>query len=146
MSEIRVIPHYTYETTDGRDFYDEAAAKSWQEVLDIFKTILKLDNAGQLTDSLDETFFVELRTPEEVDAFDKVCKYEGIIRLPMSLTGTWYYEKTHWIHIESQQKYYKTVKDNIKKARKPFEEILKDEGLFDFYMKSEQLSIEVDDE
>lgn len=146
MNQIKTHTYYKYETTDGREFVDEDLAKEWQEVLNTFKSILKLDNSGQITDELDETFFVELRTMEEVMAFDMICKYEGCSTLPMSLTGTWYYEKTKWIHIESQQNYFKTIKANLKKARKPFEECLKDEGLYDFYLKSEQLSIEVEDE
>ena len=146
MSEIKTRTYYTYETTDGRDFEDLEEAEKWQEVLNTFKTSLKLDNSGLITDELDETFFVELRTMEEVIAFDKICKYEGVSTLPMSLTGTWHYENTRWVHIESQMNYYKNLKKMIQKARKPFEEVLKDEGLYDFYLKSEQLSIEVEDE
>ena len=146
MSEIKTRTYYTYETTDGRTFEDLEKAEKWQEVLNTFKTILKLDSSGLVTDELDETFFVELRTMEEVIAFDKICKHECVGTLPMSLTGTWHYEKTKWVHIESQMNYYKNIKKMLQKARKPFEEVLKDEGLYDFYLKSEQLSIEVEDE
>lgn len=117
MREIKKIPIYSYETTDGRDdFINEADAIAWQEKLDIVDQIVKLDNTGLPTDSIDETFFVRLKDKQEVEAFTAVSKYEGYCATPPSEPGDYYYQpeirNDNYINIKKMMAY---CKDIIKK-------------------------------
>ena len=117
MREIKKIPIYSYETTDGRDdFINEADAIAWQEKLDIVDQIVKLDNTGLPTDSIDETFFVRLKNKQEVEAFTAVSKYEGYCAPPPSEPGDYYYQpeirNDNYINIKKMMAY---CKDIIKK-------------------------------
>lgn len=117
MREIKKIPSYSYETTDGRDdFINEADAIAWQEKLDIVDQIVKLDNTGLPTDSIDETFFVRLKNKQEVEAFTAVSKYEGYCAPPPSEPGDYYYQpeirNDNYINIKKMMAY---CKDIIKK-------------------------------
>lgn len=117
MREIKKIPIYSYETTDGRDdFINEAEAIAWQEKLDIVDQIVKLDNTGLPTDDIDETFFVRLKNKQEVEAFTAVSKYEGYCAPPPSEPGDYYYQpeirNDNYINIKKMMAY---CKDIIKK-------------------------------
>jgi len=117
MREIKKIPIYSYETSDGRDdFINEADAIAWQEKLDIVDQIVKLDNTGLPTDSIDETFFVRLKNKQEVEAFTAVSKYEGYCAPPPSEPGDYYYQpeirNDNYINIKKMMAY---CKDIIKK-------------------------------
>lgn len=117
MREIKKIPIYSYETTDGRDdFINEAEAIAWQEKLDIVDQIVKLDNTDLPTDDIDETFFVRLKNKQEVEAFTAVSKYEGYCAPPPSEPGDYYYQpeirNDNYINIKKMMAY---CKDIIKK-------------------------------
>ena len=46
MSELKITTHttYTYETSDGREFDNEAEALKWQKILEAFNGIPMLDH------------------------------------------------------------------------------------------------------
>ena len=130
MREIKKIPIYSYETTDGRDdFINEADAIAWQEKLDIVDQIVKLDNTGLPTDSIDETFFVRLKNKQEVEAFTAVSKYEGYCAPPPSEPGDYYYQpeirNDNYINIKKMMAY---CKDIVKKLNANEQEEASDEG------------------
>lgn len=130
MREIKKIPIYSYETTDGRDdFINEADAIAWQEKLDIVDQIVKLDNTGLPTDSIDETFFVRLKNKQEVEAFTAVSKYEGYCAPPPSEPGDYYYQpeirNDNYINIKKMMAY---CKDIIKKLNANEQKEASDEG------------------
>lgn len=147
MSKIKKIPNYTYETTDGRDdFINEADAIAWQDKLDTVKQIVKLDNSGQLTDSLDETFFVRLKNTQEVEAFTAVSKYEGYCAPPPSKPGDYYYQpetrNDTYIDIKGLMRYCKDIIAKLNTAEKVLPDILKDAEWYDGAVAAEQLTID----
>ena len=92
MGEIKKIPNYIYETTDGRDdFATEAEAIAWQNVLDTYKSIIKLDSKFEPTDENDEAWFVRIDTDEQVEAFNAICRYNGFSGRIKGL-GHYYYD------------------------------------------------------
>ena len=92
MSEIKVITHtnYTYETTDGREFEDELEAETWQKALDAGSQIIMLNDKFVRTRSIDEAFYVHIRTWEQQKAFTQIQAYYGLCaNIPKP--GHWYY-------------------------------------------------------
>lgn len=147
MSNIKKIPCYYYETTDGRDdFTSEAEALAWQEKLDIVKQIVKLDNFGQLTDNTDEAYFVRLKTDREVEAFASICRYEGYCAPPPTEPGDYYYQSVlredQFISIKKLVNYCKDVIKKLNVAEKALPGILKDAEWYDGAIAAEQLKID----
>ena len=147
MSKIKKIPCYYYETTDGRDdFTTEAEALAWQENLDIVKQIVKLDGFGQLTDSADEAYFVRLNTDREVEAFARICRYEGYCAPPPTEPGDYYYQpalkEDQFIGIKQLVNYCKDVVKKLKAAEKTLPDVLKDAEWYDGAVVAEQLTID----
>lgn len=94
MGEIKKIPNYIYETTDGRDdFTTEADAIAWQNVLDTYKDIIKLDSGFEPTDEADEVWFVRIDTQEQVEAFNAIFRYNGFTGRIKGL-GHYYYDSS----------------------------------------------------
>lgn len=130
MGEIKKIPNYTYETTDGRDdFIDEAAAIEWQEKLDIVDQIVKLDHLGMPTDNIDEAFFIRLKTQQEVHAFASIYQYNNFCASAPDHPGDYFYqsETRHdaFVDIKAFMRY---CKDVIKKLNANEQEEASDEG------------------
>lgn len=75
-TKLRITEHitYTYETSDGREFEDEAEAEEWQGYLDIFDGICMLDYNLSPTKDIELAYYARIDTEEQVKAFNMVQK------------------------------------------------------------------------
>ena len=71
---LKITEHitYTYETSDGREFDNQAEAKEWQEYLDIFDGIVMLDYQLSPTKDIELAYYVRIDTREQAKAFNMV--------------------------------------------------------------------------
>ena len=74
MENLKIITHtvYTYETTDGRQFDNEAKAREWQEYLDLYDGIYMLDYQLSPTKDIELAYYVRIDTYEQAKAFNMV--------------------------------------------------------------------------
>ena len=74
MEELKttVHTHYTYETSDGKEFDNKQEAMKWQKHLNIFKTICMLDVNYKPTIDIELAIYVYAKTKEQAEAFNAV--------------------------------------------------------------------------
>ena len=80
MSDVKILEHieYTYETSDGRIFDDEAEARKWQTYLSDLETVCMLDIDREPEKRVDHVMYVHVKTPAQVEAFNEVHEYLGM--------------------------------------------------------------------
>ena len=91
MREIKEFITRTYTTTDNREFNDKKEAEAWQEVLDTYETIIKLNSKFEPTKEVDEVWYVRIDTKEQLEAFNAISRYNAFTARIKGL-GHYYYE------------------------------------------------------
>lgn len=93
MADIKIKTHttYTYETTDGREFDIAKEAEEWQEHLENIKKVTMLDSNFHNTTEIEEAFYVQIKTNDQLEAFDAVRAYNGGGAY-IPYLGYWYYD------------------------------------------------------
>ena len=93
MSKLKIKTHttYTYETTDGREFEDQAEAQEWQDHLENITGAVMLDHNFCNTLRVDEAMYVHIKTEAQLKAFEALNAYEGMCA-KIDAIGYWYYD------------------------------------------------------
>lgn len=91
MAEFKIKTNTTYETSDGREFDDLPEAQEWEQALEIINNVVMLTDNFIPTTMVDEAFFVNIKTQEELKAFELVREYEGLWAQVPDI-GCWFYD------------------------------------------------------
>lgn len=105
MSELKITTHttYTYETSDGREFDNEAEALEWQKILETFNSISMLDHQFKPTLIPSAVYYLHIKNQEQLKAFDAVQEYDGYGAVPKELGHFCYDEiSDEFIQIEDK--------------------------------------------
>ena len=115
MADFKIKTNTTYETSDGREFDDIHEAQDWQAALENINAIIMLNEEFIPTTEVDEAFFVNIKTLEELKAFELIRKDEGLWAQIPDL-GFWYYDS----HFDK----YKNIDKEISRLQDMKEKIL----------------------
>ena len=115
MANFNIKTITTYETSDGREFDDIQEAQDWQAALENIKDVIMLDDTFKSTTEVDEAFFVNIKTLEELKAFELIREEEGLWAQIPDL-GFWYYDS----HFDE----YKNIDKEISRLQDMKEKIL----------------------
>jgi hypothetical protein len=93
MSKLKIKTHTicTYETTDGREFEDQAEAREWQDHLENITGVVMLNSNFCNTARFDEAMYVHIKTEAQLKAFEALNAYEGLCAR-IAAIGYWYYD------------------------------------------------------
>ena len=110
MREIKEFITRTYTTTDDREFNDKKEAEAWQEVLDTYETIIKVNSKFEPTKEVDEVWYVRIDTKEQLEAFNAISRYNGFTARIKGL-GHYYYESKvdDFISVHEQMQWLQKV-------------------------------------
>lgn len=74
MEELKVMRHihYSYETSDGKEFGNKQEAMNWQKQLNLFTTICMLDKDYKPTTDINSALYVCAKTKEQAEAFNEL--------------------------------------------------------------------------
>jgi hypothetical protein len=113
VKDLKVIEHitYTYKTTDDRKFDDKSDATIWQQYLTILESIFMLNsNMQPVTElaDLDCVHYVNIETPEQLEAFNAVSQYycgqDSVLPKP----GYFYYSDSLDTFVDAENEILKT--------------------------------------
>ena len=81
MAELKVKKHttYTYETSDGKEFYDENEATEWQKHLCNLEGVRLLDYKFNPTKDINNASYIYAKTVEQAEAFNAMQEDFGFI-------------------------------------------------------------------
>lgn len=110
MREIKEFITRTYTTTDDRKFNDKKEAEAWQEVLDTYETIIKVNSKFEPTKDVDETWYIRIDTKEQQEAFNAISRYNGFTNRVKGL-GHYYYDNNadEFISIHEQMQWLQKI-------------------------------------
>ena len=105
MSDIKITTHihHTYETPDGREFYNKKEAMEWLKHLCNLEDMRMLDNDHKPTDEIECADYVYAKTAKQAESFNAIQEYNGYAaRLPSA--GFYYYDEIAdgYVDIESE--------------------------------------------
>ena len=119
MAEFKIKTNITYETSDDREFDDLQEAQEWQQALEIINDVVMLTGDFIPTTMVDEAFFVNIKTQEELKAFELVREYEGLWAQVPDL-GCWFYDdiSDKYKNIDKEISRLQDMKEKILNAKK----------------------------
>lgn len=120
MEELKVIrhTHYTYETSDGKEFYNKREATKWQNQLTLFQTICMLDANYKPTTDMNSAAYVYVKTKEQAEAFNEIAIEEFSYCSTLDGTGWYRYDdiSDSYVDIESEIEKLQHIIDMLNKG------------------------------
>lgn len=110
MREIKEFITRTYTTTDDREFDDKKEAEAWQEVLNTYQTIVRLDSNFKPAKEVDEAWYIRIDTEKQVEAFNAIAVYNGFSARVKGL-GHYYYDNKidEFISVHEQMQWLQKI-------------------------------------
>lgn len=120
MEENKVTRHihYSYETSDGKEFGSKAEAMEWQKQLNLFQTLCMLDADYKPTKDINSAFYVYAKTKDEAEAFDEMARIEYGFCATIGGTGWYRYDdiSDSYIDIELEIEKLQHIIEVLKKG------------------------------
>lgn len=120
MEELKVVRHihYSYETSDGKEFGNKQEAMKWQKQLNLFQTICMLDKDYKPTTDINGAVYVYAETKEQAEAFNEMAIEEFGYCSTIGGAGWYRYEdiSDSYVDIESEIEKLQHIIDVLKKG------------------------------
>ena len=120
MEELKIVrhTHYTYETSDGKEFDNKREATKWQKQLTLFQTICMLDANYKPTTDVNSTVYVYAKTKEQAEAFNEIAREEFGYCSEIGGTGWFRYDEISdsYVDIEVEIKKLQHIIDVLNKG------------------------------
>lgn len=120
MEELKVVRHihYSYETSDGKEFGNKQEAMEWQKQLTLLQTICMLDSNYKPTTAIDSAIYVYAETKEQAEAFNEMAKEDFGYCSTLGGAGWWRYDdiSDSYVDIESEIEKLQHIIDVLKKG------------------------------
>ena len=120
MVELKVTRHihYTYETSDGKEFGDKQEAMKWQKHLNLFQNLCMLGKDYKPTGNIDKAIYVYAKTKEEAEAFNEISTEEFGYSATLDGTGWYRYDDVSddYVDIEIEIEKLKHIIDVLNKG------------------------------
>ena len=98
--KITVHTHYTYETSDGKEFDNKQEAMKWQKHLNVFNTICMLTAEYKPTTDIEDAIYVHAKTQEQAEAFNAITLEYFSFGATLNGTGWFRYDDVSYSYIE----------------------------------------------
>lgn len=110
MGEIKEFITRTYTTTDDREFDDKKEAEAWQDVLNTYQNIVRLDSNFKPAKEVDEAWYIRIDTEKQVEAFNAIAVYNGFSPRVKGL-GHYYYDNKsdEFISVHEQMQWLQKI-------------------------------------
>ena len=120
MEELKVTKHthYTYETSDGKEFGNKQEATKWQNQLNLLQTICMLDVNYKPTTDIEDAIYVHAKTQEQAEAFNAITIEYFSYGAILNGTGWFRYDDVSdsYINVESEIEKLQHIIDVLNKG------------------------------